>query len=75
MGQTRTDTGPQRAAKQRTAERNRCPKCHRGSALVRDYDKWDEEDGTRVVLTYVNCRWRLSNKCDYQTTLDSRTRS
>jgi hypothetical protein len=69
MGQTRKDTGPQLAAKRRAAERDRCPKCGRGKALVREYDSWDDENGRRAVVTFVNCRWRIQNKCDYQATI------
>jgi hypothetical protein len=40
MGQQRRDTGPQRAAKKRRAERTRCPACGRKGALSHDFDGW-----------------------------------
>lgn len=72
MGQNRSDSGPQKSAKRRAAERSRCPKCGRGSALHRSVDSWDEPGGVRVLITIVECRWRNSGKCDYQATTETR---
>ncbi|MGW2594811.1 hypothetical protein ACWCXC_31725 [Streptomyces sp. NPDC001515] len=66
MGQTRRDSGPQRAAKRRRAERTRCPKCGRGAALTIGYDSWQDADGVTVRATLTVCRWRDRGLCDYR---------
>ena len=58
MGQQRTDSYEQRAAKQRAALRKQCPSCGRKSAVSRTYDP--EQDGMIVV-----CRWVANGLCDY----------
>lgn len=73
MGQTRSDTSIQLAAKRRRAERTRCPECRRGSALRTESDSWDEEDGTTVRLIVTECRWRDQKKCGYIHTRTVRT--
>ena len=42
------------AAQVRSAERHRCPKCGRKSAVKNDAE---------MRMTY--CRWTLEGKCDY----------
>lgn len=56
MGQTRTDTNEQYAAKVNRAKRTQCPKCGRKSALTR------KNLASDVV---VACRWTLQGLCDY----------
>ena len=52
MGQQRTDTQNQLAAKQRVADRRRCPKCNRRSALS---TRGELADYGRVVGHYRTC--------------------
>lgn len=61
MGQTRSDTTVQRAAKRRTGERQQCPACGRKCALLRQPDT---VDGVTIGLA-VECRWKKSGRCTY----------
>lgn len=56
MGQTRTDTSEQYAAKVTRAKRTQCPKCGRKSALIRK---------NLAADVVVACRWTLQGLCDY----------
>lgn len=56
MGQTRTDSNQQLAAKVNRAARTQCPKCGRKGALTRRNLSDD---------VIVACRWALQGKCDY----------
>jgi hypothetical protein len=71
MGQNRSDTGPQRAAKRRRAEERRCPTCGRGNALRIGNEAWDDTDA-RVYVTIRQCRWTDSGKCTFEETLEKR---
>jgi hypothetical protein len=51
MGQTRTDSYEQSAAKFERAERRRCPKCQRKSALVRLHNDF----GHGLVCRWADC--------------------
>lgn len=57
----RYDTGPQIASKIVRAERSKCPKCGRKSALTTFSDDWGA--GYGITVTY--CRWNDTGKCDY----------
>jgi len=71
MGQTRRDSGPQRAAKRTRADRRRCPSCGRGSALRTGSDDWPDVDA-HVYVTVTECRWRDRGLCDYRKTDERR---
>ncbi|MFD6335333.1 hypothetical protein ACFWGI_37930 [Streptomyces niveus] len=73
MGQNRSDTSIQLAAKRRRAERTRCPECRRGSALRTDSDSWNEPDGTTVRVIVTECRWKDTKRCTYSHTRTLRT--
>lgn len=68
MGQNRTDTPVQLAAKRRHAERRRCPECGRGSALRIGAESWTDPHGTQVRVTVVECRWTDRGLCAYRKT-------
>lgn len=53
MGQNRTDSYEQREAKYRVAERRRCPRCQRRSALSTRYEIAD--DYGRPTGSYRTC--------------------
>ncbi|SEE71722.1 hypothetical protein SAMN05216532_8490 [Streptomyces sp. 2231.1] len=74
MGQTRRDSGPQRAAKRSRAERRRCPSCGRGNALRTGTDNWPDLDA-HVYVTVTECRWRDQDLCNYRTTDERRVPS
>lgn len=58
MGQTRRDTGSQRAAKRRGAAARQCPKCRRGNAVSTDQE-WVEGAlaGETRACRWPDCRW------------------
>lgn len=70
MGQTRRDSGSQRAAKRSRAERRRCPSCGRGNALRTGADNRPDLDA-HVYVTLTGCRWR-EGVCDYRRTDERR---
>lgn len=73
MGQTRRDSGPQRAAKRSRAERRRCPSCNRGNALRTGTDNWPDPDlDAHVYVTVTEWRWRDQDLCDYRKTGERR---
>lgn len=56
MGQQRTDTSAQRDAKQRVADRRRCPACARRNALSTPYELRNPLD-TRTVGHARTCHY------------------